>query len=681
MIRRTFLSAAIGLALGSGAIAQPAGEPPQPRGDASIPLTYVGTNARVALGIDDDGNILGELLGFLGVTDERAWAAQLWKGHRNAGGVQLGYHWLVGDEAPRVMKVFAAADQNAERHRKLSVGLGIERNDFSVDAYLMHGLTDGRLIDTQREVIERQIQGSDGQGDYVQMETIETLTRRFDRAYDDGVGLRFGKFIDPALLRVRGGLDHERGKYSSSQSTLSLGLEKYISDTGFSVALQAEHLRKRGDFVADRSDTRGWLMVRYEFGQTYRPREPFRMVQVEVPVAAAAEQPQPQVVRNQVKLDGDAFFAFDHHDLSADAVRALDALLAQLHSDARVSRVAIVGHTDAIGSVEYNQGLSERRAHSARDYLVAHGVDAGQIDVRGEGKLNPAYPNDTPENRQKNRRVDIEFLTIEESVVPITQPAAQTEVQWVREPIDASPAWIERALRNPAQHKRVVDVYRYEESSTTSTVGEREYLNRPPTAADDELTLHGCVTSFSIDVLANDSDPDGDALTVSGVSGVSHGEVQINADGTLSYQVTNEAAFCNLQGAGGDVFTYQISDGRGGTDSATVTVHVVPDPANSPPVANDDTARVMKGGAIDIPVLDNDFDPDGDPLTVISVEHTGFGNTALSINPDNTVRYESLRGTMGYDSFTYTISDGRGGTDTATVTVYVWMLAPHVVSP
>lgn len=680
MIRRTFLSAAIGMVLCSSAAAQSSGDQPQLRGDATIPLTYVGANARVALGIDDDGNILGELLGFLGVTDERAWAAQLWKGHRNAGGVQLGYHWLAGsDNSPRVMKVFAAADQNAGRHRKLSAGIGIERNDLSVDAYLMHGLTDGRLVDTQRDLLERQIQGSDGQGNYVQTETIETLTRRYDRAYDDGIGLRFGKFIDPALLRLRGGLDHERGKYSSSQSTLSLGLEKYISNTGFSVALQGEYLRNRGDFVTDRSDTRGWLMLRYELGQTYRPREPFRMLQVEAPVSVAAAPVQPQVVRNQVKLDGDAFFAFDHHELSADAVRALDVLLAQLHSDTRVSRVAIVGHTDAIGSVEYNQGLSERRAQSAKDYLVARGVDVDQIDVRGEGKLNPAYPNDTPENRQKNRRVDIEFLTIEETVVPTAEPLPQTEVQWVREPIEATPAWIERALRNPAQHKRVVDVYRYEESSTSSTLGEREYLNRAPTAVDDELILQGCVTSFIIDVLSNDSDPDGDALTVTGVSGVSHGEVVINADGTLRYQVTNEAAFCGSPG--GDVFTYQIDDGRGGTDSATVTVLVAADPDNSPPVANDDTARVMKGYAVDIPVLDNDFDPDGDPLTVISVEHTGFGNAAVSINPDSTVRYESLRGTMGYDTFNYTISDGRGGTDTATVTVYVWMFAPQAVSP
>lgn len=675
MIMRTFLSAAIGVALCASAHAQAPGDARQ-AGDATIPLTYVGPNARVALGIDDDGNVLGELLGLFGVTDGRAWVGQLWKGHGNAGGVQLGYHWVRGsDDAARVVKLFAAVDQNADRHRKVSAGLGWERNDFSLDAYLMHGLTDGRLVDTDRERIERQIQGSDAQGDYVQLETIETVIRRYDRAYDDGIGIRFGKFSDPALLRVRGGLDYERGKFSSSQSTLSLGLEKYIRDSAFSVAVQGEYLRKRGDFARNGSDTRGWLMLRYDFGANYRPREPFRMVQVDAPVAAPAMAAAPQVIRNQVKLEGDAFFAFDHHDLSADAVRALDELLAQLHSQARVSRVAVVGHTDSIGTVEYNQALSERRAQAAVDYLVAHGVDAAQIDMRGEGELAPAFPNDSADNRRRNRRVDIEFLTIEESVVPAAEPERPTQVQWVREPIDATPAWIERALRNPAQHKRVVDVYRYEESATTSELGPREYLNRPPSATDDELTLPACVASFTIDVLANDSDPDGDPLVVTGVSGMNHGQVEINADGTLTYLVIDQAAFCAALG-GGDTFTYQISDGRGGSDSATVSVRLAAGAGNSPPVANDDEARVMKGQAVDIPVLANDSDPDGDPLTVVSVTHTGPGNAAVSINPDNTVRYESLRGTMGYDTFDYTVSDGRGLTATATVTVYVWMFAP-----
>ena len=73
-------------------------------------------------------------------------------------------------------------------------------------------------------------------------------------------------------------------------------------------------------------------------------------------------------------------------------------------------------------------------------------------------------------------------------------------------------------------------------------------------------------------------------------------------------------------------------------------------------------------------MLANDSDPDGDPLTVLSVEHTGPGNATITINPDNTVHYESIHGFSGDDFFEYTISDGRGGTATATVTVVVYEL-------
>src|SRR5690606_9884804 len=153
---------------------------------------------------------------------------------------------------------------------------------------------------------------------------------------------------------------------------------------------------------------------------------------------------------------------FDHADLNADAIAALDELIAGLKSDTRVSRVSVIGHTDSVGSESYNQKLSERRAASAKAHLVSRGIPADQIDTRGEGELNPEYPNDTTESRQKNRRVDVEFLSIEETTSPAVEPAPQADsVEWVREPVKANPAWIERALRNPAEHKRTVDVYKF----------------------------------------------------------------------------------------------------------------------------------------------------------------------------------------------------------------------------
>ncbi len=675
MARRKLLTVAIGFALSSTGFAQ--SNPPPPV-DASIPLTYVGSNARVSLGVNEHGDVLGEILGILGKTDEHAWLAQLWLGQAGAGGVQLDYHWLRGSasdaiehpENTSVLKAFGAFDQNAWKDRKVSLGFGWEKDDFSVTGYLMHATSGARLLNTSLTSVVSQINGSDGQGAYTQTQTIDTLTQFFEHPYDNGIGARFGKYFDEPLLRLRGGLDYERGKYSSDQWTLSLGLDKYFANTGFSVSLLGEALRKSGDFErTDRNDTRGWLLLRYDIGQNYRPREPYRMVEVERRAADAAPVPaEPQVVRNDVKFDGDAFFAFNHDDLRPDAIAALDALIAKLNSSSRVSRVSVVGHTDSVGSVAYNQKLSERRADSAKRYLVAHGIAAEQIDARGEGKLNPTYPNDTRANRQKNRRVDIEFLTIEETTTaPAPATPSSPRMEWVKEPVKAPPAWIERALRDPAEHKRTVDVYRFEKTSSTTTLGPKEYLNKPPVAQDDSTTVEMNSTDNTIDVLANDSDPDGDALSVTAVSMPAHGGAASTGSG-VAY--TPAADY-----VGPDSFTYTVSDGRGG--SATATVHITVVTPNHAPIAGPLSVRVLKGSSIDIPVLQAASDPDGDPLTVISVNHTGPIPTSLvSINSDGTVRYQSVHGWFGQDYFEYTVSDGHGGTATGTVAVYVYELPP-----
>jgi outer membrane protein OmpA-like peptidoglycan-associated protein len=67
----------------------------------------------------------------------------------------------------------------------------------------------------------------------------------------------------------------------------------------------------------------------------------------------------------------------------------------------------IEGHTDATGSDEYNQRLSERRASAVRDFLAAQGVDMNRMVAVGYGEYRPVADNDTREGRQKNRRVEI----------------------------------------------------------------------------------------------------------------------------------------------------------------------------------------------------------------------------------------------------------------------------------
>jgi len=68
-------------------------------------------------------------------------------------------------------------------------------------------------------------------------------------------------------------------------------------------------------------------------------------------------------------------------------------------------RVEIQGHTDSTGPDAYNQGLSERRASSIKEYLLNKGIDSGRLVVKGYGESDPIASNETLEGRQKNRRV------------------------------------------------------------------------------------------------------------------------------------------------------------------------------------------------------------------------------------------------------------------------------------
>ena len=67
----------------------------------------------------------------------------------------------------------------------------------------------------------------------------------------------------------------------------------------------------------------------------------------------------------------------------------------------------VEGHTDSVGSGEYNQQLSEKRAGAVRDYLVQQGIQTDSIEAKGFGKTEPIASNETPEGRKQNRRVEM----------------------------------------------------------------------------------------------------------------------------------------------------------------------------------------------------------------------------------------------------------------------------------
>ncbi len=114
--------------------------------------------------------------------------------------------------------------------------------------------------------------------------------------------------------------------------------------------------------------------------------------------------------------------------------------------------------------------------------------------------------------------------------------------------------------------------------------------------------------------------------------------------------------------------------GDTGITTATVTITVAP--ANDPPDAVNDAASTSLGTAVDIAVLANDSDPDGDALSIQSFTQGANGAVA---QVGAQLRYTPAPYWSGTDSFTYTISDGHGGSDTATVTVQVAFAAFDII--
>src|SRR5438132_5004641 len=107
-----------------------------------------------------------------------------------------------------------------------------------------------------------------------------------------------------------------------------------------------------------------------------------------------------------VGLTNDILFDFNRADLRPEAKSTLRSL-ANNFRQYPDEVITVEGHTDNVGSPDYNQGLSERRANSVRIYLIDESVPSSHIEARGYGESRPKATNSTPEGRQLNRRVEI----------------------------------------------------------------------------------------------------------------------------------------------------------------------------------------------------------------------------------------------------------------------------------
>ena len=134
------------------------------------------------------------------------------------------------------------------------------------------------------------------------------------------------------------------------------------------------------------------------------------------PVAAPAPVPAPAPVvvpvapvATKVTYAADAFFDFDKAVLKPEGKAKLDDLTSKIKG-INLEVIIAVGHTDSVGSDDYNQKLSIRRSEAVKAYLVSSGVEKNRVYTEGKGEKQPIADNKTSEGRAKNRRVEIEVV-------------------------------------------------------------------------------------------------------------------------------------------------------------------------------------------------------------------------------------------------------------------------------
>ena len=663
--------------------------------DPSIPLSYVGNNGSISIGVNSQGESEGKLTGVFARNDERAFIEQLWWDRSGAGGIQSDYNWLWGMSAlearqnpdqATVARFSFAVDQNGEHARKATVGFGIERRAFSIEGYVARGISGARTDRIDLVSSAASINGADELGSYTQMETTSVETVFASKPFNSEVGVQVSHFFEPLSMRVHGGASVQNGDGARS-NTLSVGFDSPLGKSGWGVAALAEHVNNSGGIDAE-DDDRFSIFLRYEFGrhgsfvptselngpawvarslgrqstahprtvQTYRvrgsqtttvtrsPKEYtnlFPLAQVDTATTSAGVAVTIDVLANDTDPDG--------------GVLSLTSVTAPANGSALISNSRII-YTPAAGFVgldnfQYFVSDGQGGSGSARvSVSVGAQINVAPI-IRDDSASTPFEQPITINVLANDSDADGDVL----SVIAITTPAhgsvllAGNVVTYTPDP----------GFSGADSFTYTASDGRGGQGTATVRVTVDLAANAAPIANNDSATTSGL--PIAIYVLANDSDPDGDPLTIISVTTPINGGLAVISGNAVTY--TPPTAF-----VGSDRFAYTISDGNGGSATAMVTINVAAT-INQPPVAVPDAYTILGGALVLVmPVLGNDSDPDGDPLTIVSVTQPSPGSGTVTIDGSGqTITFN--RQTTLPATFTYTISDGRGGTATTNVTV------------
>ncbi|ACV25461.1 Ig-like domain-containing protein [Kangiella koreensis] len=330
------------------------------------------------------------------------------------------------------------------------------------------------------------------------------------------------------------------------------------------------------------------------------------------------------VIANDYDMDGDSVYIVEYSLPIKGSIDAVD------------NKFIYTSYSDATGQDSFVYKITDTKGGEAIAEVTLYLLQTGSAPVS----------NDDYVTTSKNTSASIEVLTNDEDpnnesifIVSFTQPSNGIVTN------------SDDILNyQPNQDFTGDDSFTYTISntsgyeSTSSVFITVTNTNSLPTANDDHVTTN-LNNPISIDVLANDSDPDGDSLRILSVTSPSNGQVEIL--GSNIVYTPNELF------TGNDQFGYTITDDISGEANATVSVSVVDD--NLAPVAENDYLEIFPGETIVVDVLSNDFDPNGDPLNLISVAPVEFGEASIV---NNKIQLTVFTGFLGTYSFSYSISDG-----------------------
>ena len=649
------------------------------------------------------------------------------------GGVQINHNWVARDRqgnATHVNKAFAAYDRNSEDDAKVTVGYGQERRAGFWEGHVSKGVSDKRLVQaataTTKAVYEKAFDYGVGASVGTHLTSTNTkITAGLDHQWGDemasdedtammttlsaGVqqyfqGTPHSVGLNVAASRTKGGYDGDSDTETSANLNYNYefgGGSIYQPDQRYRrVRVEIPGKGRAATYAKKPVYTKQPIYKDqpvYKNQPIYKKEPVYTNKTVRVPTGGT-------MAKSTVELEGQTFFKHGSAVLIPSAQQRLRQISAEIRKHGYKGNIRITGNSCGLPDMHQDKVLSEQRASAVRNFMIAQGFNPAHLQARGLGASHPKYSAAAGQDF-KNRRVDIEYVTERQQRINgggfrnetkrvqngfrnvitgykriqtgtknvqvgvrnvqtgttdilVSQGVPGTpRVIWRTEAIATTPAWITRALRSTFDHNRSVDTYR-------TTAGQDDLFNTDsnsaPTANSDSVTVSQG-QGVNVSVLDNDNDSES-TVSIHEFGQGMHGSVTQDGD-QLIYTANSDYV-------GNDSFTYTIVDAGGLKSEATVFVTVTANSTstgNTAPSATNDMASTTEDQNVLIDVVANDTDAESD-VSIQSVSAAGNGSAVIE---NGQVRYAPNSGYVGVDSFTYTIVDADGLTDTATVTVTI----------